>query len=399
MAAARALPRQLDLRETEHARLVLSLYYFVAFGAVGLYLPFFATWLQGRGFFGWQMSAIMALLPACQLLSPTLIGMLSDRLGLRGKMMTFCAVVTATGLSVFGLSALLLQPLPFPWALCCMFAFTALRSPTIGLADVLALEISTNYGRVRLWGSLGFMVSALVGGALMNPTHAFALPVTLAAYLWVLVIVSWFLPQVSRLPPRPARHDLVLLLQQHAYRGLLVTIGLIFASFTAYDMCATLRLRELAASGTQIGLFWAIGTLSEVVLLFFSGDWLKQVGAGKLLAAACSVSVLRWLALATLTDVSWVLALQPLHAISFGLMWVSAMGVLKRETGQRGGATAQGLFASSVALGGTVGMSVWGSMYEAWGSWYVFVISAGVMALAVVSASRLIRLTSPDARV
>lgn len=373
----------------------LRIYYFITFASVGLYLPFFPTWLRARGFVGIQMGAIMAILPLCQLFAPAVVGMIADRLGLRGRMMTICCITTALGLTSFAASAGIFASIPFVLACCFMLAFSLMRSPIVGLADVLAMEVAPDYGRMRLFGSLGFMVAALGGGSLIDPTHEFALPGTVAGLIWLLAIVSLLLPKTSSLPPRPAFSDAKQLLRQATYRRLMLTMMFVFGGMTAYDLCLTLRLRELSASGTQVGLFWSVATCSEVVLMFFAGRWLSAVGPGKLLTFSLVVTSGRWLFLSQAEDLSLMLALQPLHAIAFGLMWVSSIAVLKREIGDKGTATAQGLFGSFVALGGAIGLSSWGTVYDAFGSEVVFASAACISAIAAVGASTLIRLTHP----
>src|SRR6187551_3250733 len=91
----------------------LRIYYFVAFGALGLYLPFFPSWLLARGFTGFQLSLLVTLLPLCQLISPSTVGLLADRWGLRGRMMTFCAVTTAVGMTGIALGAVFSDHLSF----------------------------------------------------------------------------------------------------------------------------------------------------------------------------------------------------------------------------------------------------------------------------------------------
>lgn len=378
--------------------MVLRAYYFFAFAAMGVYLPYFPTWLRSRGFIGWQMSVLYALLPICQLASPSVVGVLADKLALRGRLITFCAVVTAIGVSLFAVSTRFLDPVPFLIAFTCMFAFAALRAPLVGLAEVLAIENTTDYGRMRLFGSLGFMTAALLGGRFLDPTHAYALPAVVAALIWGLALVSLLLPRTSNMPPRPAVDDARVLLRQPTFRGLLITMVLVFIGMSGYDLIATLRLQELSASGPMIGAFWAIATFSEVILLFWARPLLGKMGPGKGLTLACAFSTLRWAFLSQATSLSLILALQPLHALSFGLMWVSAVGVLSREVGQNGTATAQGLFASSVALGATVGVSLWGIIYDTHDSRTVFLGASCAALFATISASKLIVATRPNQR-
>lgn len=375
----------------------LRAYYFLTFGVMGIYLPFFPTWLRARGFVGWQMSALTALSPLCQLAAPALVGMLADRFALRGRMMIVCTVTTAFGLSLLTSTSVLMTPLPFAVAASCLLMFAALRSPISGLADVLAMEVAPDYGRMRLWGSLGFMVLALLGGRFLDPTHPVLVPLVISLLCWISVGAAALLPQTSHLPARPVWEDLRGLWSQVPYRHLLFTMMLVFGGMTAYDLCISLRLAELGAHPAYIGTFWATATASEIVLLHYSAPLLRRIGPGKLLTLACAAASLRWMFLAQATSLSLILAMQPLHSISFGLMWVSSVGVLKREVGERGTATAQGFFAMAVAVGATLGLSTWGVLYDAKGSSFLFQCASGVSALAAVSASRLIRFTAPKA--
>ncbi len=371
----------------------LRLYYFVAFGALGLYLPYFPSWLRSRGFVGLQMSAIVMMLPLCQLIAPSLVGVVADRWGLRGRMMTFCTTITALGMTALSLCAFWFEDIPFVLAWLCALIFSAFRGPSVGLADVLAMERAKNYGRTRLWGSLGFMVHAFVGGQIVDTNHAYQVPAVVAAVLWLLVIASYFLPRTSHIPPRPAVADAHALLKQRSYRQLLVTMVLIFGGMSAYDLCATMHLTSLGATGTQIGLFWTLATLAEVVLMFGSARLVESMGPGKALTLACATASARWLFLSQAQSLELILALQPLHAVSFGLMWISAIGVLKRELGEKGTATAHGLYSSSIAVGATLGLLSWGVLFERVGGSTVFMVASLIVAGATLSASRLIRLS------
>ncbi|MEN9580812.1 MAG: hypothetical protein RJA70_3821 [Pseudomonadota bacterium] len=370
----------------------LRLYFFVGFGAVGIYLPHFPSWVAGHGFVGASMSALMLLLPLMSLLAPPLLGVLADRFSLRGKLITLCSAVSAFGLTLLGLLAWAFDPLPFWPTLGAMWLFALLRSPSLGLADVVAMETASNYGRMRLWGSLGFLTAALFGSRVVGPEHPFALPLAVAACGWLQTLASLGLPRSSKLPPTPALADARRLLQQVGYRRLLLTIGVIFSSLTAYDLCVSMRVRALGASDTYVGQFWALATIAEAALMFWLAPILRRVGSRKLLTLSCVVAAGRWVAIAEVSDLGLLLLLQPLHAISFGMMWLSAVAVLKCEAGQAGTATAQGLFAACVAVGGTIGTATWGVLYDAYGARVVFYSAALLSLVAALAATRLMLL-------
>lgn len=374
---------------------LLRFYYFIAFGSFGLYLPFFPSWLEARGFTGPSMSLIASLLPLLGLLSPAIIGMLADRMGVRGRMVTVTAACSAMGVTLLTLAAGSLTPLPLVAAATSMAIFAAFRSPTTSLADVLALESGADYGRIRLFGSLGFLSAVTLGGYVVNVEHPYQLPAIIAATLWVVVLVSFLLPKASPLPPRPPLGDARALIGQPGYRWLLITAVFITLSMSSYDLCSSLRVRHLGASTEYVGYFWSLATISEIVVMYFAAPWVKRVGPGKILTFALLVTSARWLAFSVLTDLGSILWLQPLHAIVFGLMWLSVMSTLRREVGERGMATAQGLLTSAFAVGGAVGIWIWGPLYAAVGSVAVFRASSVVALTAALFATRLIRWGAP----
>src|SRR5690606_25346425 len=168
------------------------------------------------------------------------------------------------------------------------------------------------------------------------------------------------LPRSSTLPPRPAPAEARRLLAGRGYRWLLLVIFLAIGAHSAYDLCLTLRLRALGASGGFVGTAWAVGTAAEIVLMATLAPYIERLGPARLVVVGAASGALRWTLLATVTSLPTLMLLQPLHALSFGLLWVSALAVLKERAAGSGLATAQGLFSASMATGSTLGMSVWG---------------------------------------
>jgi len=369
----------------------LRVYYFVAYSALGLYLPLFPSWLKERGFSGLHMAALVLLMPICQLLAPVMVGGLSDRWQLRGRMMTFCAAVTATGMSVLAWTSHVAPQLPFLLTWPCLFLFAALRGPSVGLADVLAMESQHDYGRLRVFGSLGFMCTAFFGASLINVKHPALLPSVIAVTLWVLVLVSRALPKTTSLPPRPVLSDAWELLTQARYRQLLTTMLLIFTASSAYDLCVTMFLTQRGANGAYVGKFWAVAVLAEVAVMSLLAPAVQRLGPGRVLVLSCAVAAGRWLFIANTSSLPWLLALQPLHAVSFGLMWIAAISMLRHELGDKGTATAHGLFSSAIAVGNALGLLAWSVMFEKQGGLVVFTWAGMLAALGALSAVRLIR--------
>ena len=369
---------------------ILRSYYFVIFGALGLYLPYFPAWLEAQGFAGAPMSIMMMLSPLLSLISPPLTGMLADSLGLRGKLASFASLLTSSGMLALAAVASHPGPVSVRTAFTCMCAFALFRAPISGLADVLAMEHRAQYGRIRLWGSLGFLVTSLAGGAVLDPSARVAVPLAIGLWFLAASVIARFLPQTSEQAPRPALSDARLLVSRPSYRRLLGTSLLIYASYSCYDMLLSLRLRDLGASPALVGAYWALATVSEVGLLFLGASILRRIEPSRLLALSLLVAAMRWILVAEITSLPILLLLQPLHAITFGLMWISLMALLRRECAGLGMATAQGLQSAAISLGAAGGLFGWGILYHSAGSKVAFELAALLALLSAWSAGGLV---------
>lgn len=376
----------------------LRTFYFVSYAAMGVYLPFFPAWLEAQGFAGATMSALTSLVPLASLAMPLLLGLLADRWALRGGLIAIASSLGALGMTILGLVSTRGSSLSLAMAAACMGTFALFRAPAMALGDVLAMESRANYGRLRLFGSLGFLSAALATGPLLLSSHPALVPWLVAAGLWLAALVALFLPRASGRPVRAPLSDARTLLGQPGFRVLGATVILCFASHSAYDLCGSLRVRELGATPGYIGCFWALGTLSEVILMFSVVPAIERVGPGKTLTLAALVGAVRWTLLAGTPSLSVLLLLQFLHALTFGLMWLSVVSVLKREVGEKGMATGQGLLTTAAAIGSTSGYWLWGMTYAESGLSSVFRLAAGVALLAAATSLPLIRWSLPATR-
>jgi PPP family 3-phenylpropionic acid transporter len=175
-------------------------------------------------------------------------------------------------------------------------------------------------------------------------------------------------------------------------------VFLSFLSHSSYDLCASLRLRDLGESEGTIGLFWALGTFAEIFMMYGARTTIERWGPGRMLSLALVVHALRWTFLGQATNRTLILALQPLHAVTFALMWLSLMAALKKQLGVRGTATGQGLLAAGVAAGNTCGMWLWGLFYDRAGSELVFRSATVAALLGAACAVVLQRVSSREPR-
>jgi len=375
----------------------LRLYYFLSFAAIGVFFPFFPTWLDARGVTGLGLGAILALRPVMGMVGPIAFGFVADALGLRGSLVRLACLGSLVCFAVLAGAGQVGTTLGY-WPLFAVVAlFSLFRAPMLVLADVVALEEASSYGRQRLWGSLGFMVTVFVAGTLLDLRALAPFPTAVTALLLTALLASLGLPRKSDHPPRPVLHDARRLAASGDF-GLLLLVALLWtASHSGYDAVVSLHLRDLGGSSTFVGLCWAVGSLAEVGLMAVSGSLLDRYGAPRLLVFGTAVGAVRWLLLGTVRSLPVLLLLQPLHAFSYALVWIAALAVVKQRAPAHVMATAQGLVNAALAVGAGLGTLGAGPLYAARGGGAVFLAAAAVAAVACAAAVRLAAARSASA--
>jgi PPP family 3-phenylpropionic acid transporter len=365
----------------------LRFYYAACFMALGVYLPFFPRWLEARGVHGAAMGVVSASLPAMGLVGPPLFGILSDRLGVRGALLRVACVGAFSCMGALGAAFALGHPLGFAGIFAAVLAFSFFRSPMISLADVITMELAgagAGYARTRLWGSLGFLVAAVTAGRFLDPTAPAALPLTIAAGLFVALLAAWTLPAKSAAPPLPALGKASALLARTDLRLFFGAAFLAQIAHCNYDLCFTLHLRDLGASDGLVGISWALGVASEVALMAGSAWIFRRFTPPSLIAFALFGAATRWALIASVTSIPVLLLLQPLHGLSFALMWLASLSYVKESAPAGALATAQGLFSAALAAGSVLGMPLWGALSRHSGGSATF-RAAAIVALAAAS--------------
>ncbi|MDI3289510.1 MFS transporter [Polyangium sp. 15x6] len=362
----------------------LRLYYLANFAVLGVYLPFFPPWLAARGIEGVSFGLLMAVLPAMSVIGPPAFGLVADALGLRGHLLRIAcagafagfAGVAALAAGGGGSFAALLLP---------VVVFGFFRSPMTMMGDVVALEAARErqvpYGSTRLFGSMGFLVAAVLAGEL-EPTSAVEIPLAIAALLLVTLGATFALPSRVPVPARPSAAQIRALLASADVRLFLAATFFAHAAFACYDQCFSLHLLARGATPRSIGVAWAVGVFAEVVLMANAHALAARVRAPVLLAVAHGVAALRWILIAFVPGFWPLLALQPLHGIAFGLAWVSALAYVKDRAPKHLLGTAQGVFVATVSSGSVTGMLGWIHVYRRGGGALAFGGAALVSAIA-----------------
>ena len=357
------------------------------FAHIGFFNPYLPLWLKDLGLSITVIGLLTAVQAATRVLAPYGWGWLSDHTGERVKLLRFCAgaaLLCSAGLwfsgSVGWLALVLLL----------MFIHTSAMMPMseAALAHLVSTDGDFNarrYGRVRLWGSLGFLVTVFVAGAWFERMGMQSFPSWAVGSLIALNLSVWWLPN-HREPAHATEQRLPILgvLRQAKVRWFFATVFFHVLSHIGIYVFFSLYLDELGYSKTMIGVLWAVSVAAEIVWFFTQSRWLPKFSLpGWLLL--CAVTMVLRMGL-TAWAAEWLLALllaQLLHALTFATQHSVCIALLSEYFPGRLRGRGQALYASiGYGVPGVLGALGGGALSDAWGLRAVYAVSIGIAGLA-----------------
>lgn len=346
----------------------LSGYYFYYYGILGLLLPYFTLWMADRGLSPAQMGLVLAAHGVSRILLPPLWGALADVSGQRLRIIQVASLLSAIGIALLPLAH------SFATVLGAMLLFSLFWNATMPQFEAYTLgtlaERGGDYSRVRLWGSVGFVLAVVGGGAGFERVGIDWLPATIVVALLAMTAAAFALPGArTRLPPSAQDESLWGVLRRPVVIALLVACMLHQLSFAPYYGFFSLYLEQTGWGKTAIGLLWAFGVICEIVVFVWTGRIIHRFGLRAVFLAAMLSTVVRWVGLEFVIDwLPGLLLLQALHLSSFGLYHACAVQFIQREFRGRLQGRGQALHVSlSFGVGGSVGAALSGAMWEVWG--------------------------------
>ncbi len=365
--------------------------YFLYFATVGVVLPFLPAYFKSLGLSATQVEVLVAVGPAFALLSPPLWGHLADRTGRPDRVMTIIGLGAALGFTpllwVDGFAAL--------FAALCGYAFFASAATTV--MDSLALHHSASsgqsYARLRMFGSLGFVVSSVAFGLSVDEIDRRAVWATLALIgAWALWSLKLPAPPRSERAAPPSPLAGARLLRDSNLALLLAGSCLHWIACAPYHGLLSVHVRALELPPRVVGLSAGLGVIAEIAVFWLHPRLSQRIAPRHLLAVSFAMSSLRWLFMG-LADSGWaIVSLSSLHGFTFGAFFASAVTYVARRVPSQLRATGQALFVSvSFGLGGLVGYPVAGMLYDAFGGHRVFLLASALELVAALIALTLER--------
>jgi PPP family 3-phenylpropionic acid transporter len=361
------------IRKRHDVAIRLSAFYGVTFLIIGSYVSFLPLWLKSEGLSDTQIAWVYAMPVLLRPVFTTGMSFFADRSGHHILMLRMLA------LGAFASVAALPLLHGFPPIFAAFTLYALFWTTVIPLTDAVALAAArqgADYGRMRLWGSFSYIAVILAGGVAVEMYGATAALWLFLAAAASVVLVSWWLPTMSRVngiaagsepivASRTIRlSDLAALVRLPVLWLFLAATSAIQATHAVYYLFGTIHWTAIGIPPTVIGALWSIGVVAEIVLFAFAARVAGRFGPVQLTMIGGVAALIRWICTSFDPPLGLLFLLQAMHGLTFGATYLGAMHFMVRAFPPHMAATVQGVYASFSA---GIGM---GSAYLAAGPLY-----------------------------
>lgn len=368
----------------------LSWMYGVAYLALGSLVPFLALVLTQRGVDGVVLTLALGVLPLSRLVFGPLWSVLADRYQAPTQMVRIGAVLSTVG-------AVLLWAVPAGWwVVVAMMVFAIGRAPAGPVLDGLtlsALPDRSEYGRIRRWGSVGFMVGVIGVGWLVDNASVGPIEISLLATV-LFMVLAVRMPSsdaMERVEILPALQDLF---RDRFVRWMIPAAAFHFAPHVGNTSFIAVHLNAMGVVALWTSAAIAGGIVLEVFLMGRSQRILARIPAEHLLLGSIALAIPRWVLMAVLTDPVLIVLVNTVHGITFGMFWISGVALMNDRAPAAVSTSAQGLLALAVGgFGSSLGVMGASSIATTWGTVPMYYAATITAVLAFVCAVMAVKAT------
>jgi len=358
----------LDNPDSKGQLLRFGILYAALFGAVAVIYPFIPIYFSFRGFSPSRIGLLLAAIEVSGVLAPFIVSRIADH---SGKFRT----VIAGSILFSALSLLLMNSISaFPAMLAGALALGFFMKPVVSLTDALTgrslVDTSKNYGRVRVWGTVSFIIVSLV----LQFTGLFESGGYQRIFTAMLIAMFFQLLSVPIVPSAPAHKTSVIdglnESSSRLPRGFISFLLVCFIGnigYAVYQSFGGLYFAEIAGVSRVSGLF-ALAAFSEIPAMIFGGRIIRKIGHRPMLSIALLAGILRLTVLSLFPSIIPIALSQLTHSLTYGFFLLTGVDWVNRFVPERKRALGMGLF-MSVAFSGSllVGSSLGGFLLESGG--------------------------------
>jgi len=368
----------------------LSSFYLFYFALLGSTAPFLALYFHHLGFSSARIGELVAIPMLMRCVAPNLWGWLGDRSGQRLLIVRLGALATLVSFSLIFIGK------SYAWLALVMALHAFFWHAVLPQFEVITLAHlqgqTARYSQIRLWGSIGFILTVVGLGRLFDGLSLDVYPLALVIIMAGIVLASLWVPNAQ--PPGQNERSSGGFLNQLTRPGVAafyVCVALMQLSHGPYYTFLTLHLEHLGYSRGVIGMLWALGVVAEVLMFLGMSRILARFSLRRVLMASFALAALRWLLLGNFAEsLAVLLFAQVLHAATFGSFHAASIAFVQRSFGARQQGQGQALYAALAGTGGALGALYSGYSWNLLGAATTFSIaSVAALAAAVIIATRM----------
>lgn len=359
-------------------------FYFFYYAFIGMFAPYWSLYLQSINFNAVEIGILMSIQPVMRMLAPNLWGWLADHSGRRLLVVQVAASLSALFyLGVFFTTSfwgmlLVLGLMSFFWSA---------SMPLVEATTLSYLGKQTGrYGRLRSWGSVGFIVAVVgLGYAFDYIAIAWLLWAGLICELGILIF-SRQLPETPVRPHHTDQQSVRQILFQPRVLALFAACFLMSAAHGPYYTFFSIYLVEHGYAKSAVGGLWALGVICEIAIFFLMPRLTHRYGFTRVLLGSFALAVLRFLMIGWCVDVLLLLLVaQVLHAATFGAYHAASVGLVHELFQGRHQSKGQALFGSlTYGAGGMLGGLASGPIWQHYGASLLYSCSAALALLGLL---------------
>lgn len=359
----------------------LSGYYFFYFAFIGAFSPYFGLYLQSLSFSAWDIGLLMSQMQLMRLFGPNLWGWVADRFGHRVAIIRLAGLAALAGfIAFFWLDRL-------PGMLAAMAVLALFWSGALPLVETLTFdhlrEEHGRYSRIRLWGSIGFIVAVMGTGALLDLVPPLGVLWVCCAILAGILGCALILPEAQ---PRGLLREappIAAILRQPKVAALMAACFAMSAAHGAFYVFYSIHLTDHGYAKTGVGLLWSLGVVAEIGVFMLMARLSVRYSLRAILLASFAAAVLRFLLMGWGADSPGLMIVtQLLHGLTFGAYHASAIAAVNQWFPGKSQARGQALYSSlSFGAGGLLGALIAGRTWDTWGAGWTFSLASVFAAL------------------
>ena len=370
----------------------IAAYYLFYYGFLGIFSPYWGPYLRTQGV-SMAMIGLMTSLPQInRIYAPALWGWLADRFACRR------AILRLAGLGGLAGFVVLLFTRDVDWMFVAILGASFFWSAALPQVEATTMGLlrgdSGGYARLRIWGSIGFIIATLTGGYLVDLWGVHVLPQIVVAIMAGVAILAWWVPDAGVTgKPAAERGPLREILFR---REVLALLGGCLLIGTAHGLLMgfySIHLDEHAVPKPAMGWLWSLGVLAEIVLFWFMSHLSGRFRLRQLYLFAMAVAVVRYLMIGWGADWMVVLvAAQLMHAFSFAAHHAVSIAYVHRYFGATHQTQGQALYiVFTFGIGGSLGTLLTGWLWNMLGGNWMFTLASAVSLLALLICWRWLK--------